>query len=458
MIQFKRNGLYDSKPDLDSSSNSVMESKSRDSFSSMPIIAVGSAGVVLLDQLLLDQKLSDTSPVILVDTDVQTLSASIWSRRFLLGRDTLRGLGARGDVDLARDLLNREGSELFSQLENVDRVLLVAGFGGGTGSGAALEIAKKLSDKGVSVNLIAITPFLHEGVRRRKVAEETLRQIRSYVDAAFIFSAERMFSLIHAEADSRMVFQEFSRLIGQLISALDLFTTHPAPSDLQWEDFQNLVSNHRALVSEMENCWIGSALKPHQQDYQELIQDVLDSPLFADGTAWRAADRLLACVECGNDFSIAEYQDLIDALHQSLPVELELRIENCVRRGFDGLLRLTLIAGRSGEALVVTDSLHSPNLKEIEPIHKIEEVDANKKTYLVEEPSLFEMESEAQGSLPEKVMDRKSKKERYFGQQTELPLQQKIFRGRFEKADPTLLDGQDLDQPTFMRLGLKIKL
>jgi cell division protein FtsZ len=39
-----------------------------------------------------------------------------------------------------------------------------------------------------------------------------------------------------------------------------------------------------------------------------------------------------------------------------------------------------------------------------------------------------------------------------------LQLEQKTNRGRFEKTTPTVIDGQDLDIPTFVRLGIKLKL
>jgi hypothetical protein len=52
----------------------------------------------------------------------------------------------------------------------------------------------------------------------------------------------------------------------------------------------------------------------------------------------------------------------------------------------------------------------------------------------------------------------KGTEQRYFVQQEELPLDKKIYRGRFEKSAPTIFNGEDLDQPTFMRQNVKIRL
>ena len=32
-----------------------------------------------------------------------------------------------------------------------------------------------------------------------------------------------------------------------------------------------------------------------------------------------------------------------------------------------------------------------------------------------------------------------------------------VTRGRFEKSEPTIVDGQDLDVPTFLRRNVKVK-
>jgi cell division protein FtsZ len=59
---------------------------------------------------------------------------------------------------------------------------------------------------------------------------------------------------------------------------------------------------------------------------------------------------------------------------------------------------------------------------------------------------------------PRPSRKKKPTPQRYFVRQEELQLEQKTNRGRFEKTTPTVIDGQDLDIPTFVRLGIKLKL
>ena len=68
-------------------------------------------------------------------------------------------------------------------------------------------------------------------------------------------------------------------------------------------------------------------------------------------------------------------------------------------------------------------------------------------------------EAEGEGGKPAKSSGKRGKggKKTEAGQtQEELPLDQ-AMRGRFKDLDPTMVDGQDLDIPTFIRMRSRLK-
>jgi len=68
-------------------------------------------------------------------------------------------------------------------------------------------------------------------------------------------------------------------------------------------------------------------------------------------------------------------------------------------------------------------------------------------------------EAEGEGDKPAKPSGKRGKggKKTDAGQtQEELPLDQ-AMRGRFKGLDPTMVDGQDLDVPTFIRMRIRLK-
>ena len=49
------------------------------------------------------------------------------------------------------------------------------------------------------------------------------------------------------------------------------------------------------------------------------------------------------------------------------------------------------------------------------------------------------------------------RKEKYVQAKQEVLQFESVSRGRFEKSEPTIVEGQDLDVPTFLRKNLRVK-
>ena len=50
-----------------------------------------------------------------------------------------------------------------------------------------------------------------------------------------------------------------------------------------------------------------------------------------------------------------------------------------------------------------------------------------------------------------------AKKENYVHARQEVMQFEPVTRGRFEKSEPTIVEGQDLDVPTFLRKNVRVK-
>src|SRR6188474_3670102 len=103
------------------------------------IVGLGGAGGNVLDRLLLDGM--DDTELVSINTDVQALTASVVTERVQLGRTTTRGLGAGGDPEVGYAAAEEGIDEIKSAMEGASLVFLLAGLGGGTGSGSAPLIA-----------------------------------------------------------------------------------------------------------------------------------------------------------------------------------------------------------------------------------------------------------------------------------------------------------------------------
>ena len=99
------------------------------------IVGLGGAGSNVIDRATLDGL--DKSSLVAMNTDIQSLNASVAGRKIQLGKTVSRGLGAGGDPELGFQALDEAREQARELLSGVAVVFICVGLGGGTGSGCA---------------------------------------------------------------------------------------------------------------------------------------------------------------------------------------------------------------------------------------------------------------------------------------------------------------------------------
>ena len=125
-----------------------------------------------------------------LDTDNRSLSRCHQSKTLLLGKSIPCGLGAGGDIALARAAIESDRDYLAKLVSEVDLVFVIAGMGGGTGTEAASFVARLAKEAGALVVGVAATPFNCEGSRRCNKAAGGIRDLKQSSDVVFHFSNE----------------------------------------------------------------------------------------------------------------------------------------------------------------------------------------------------------------------------------------------------------------------------
>ena len=110
------------------------------------IFGVGSAGVTMLDSLNGDD--FSGAGFAAINTDAASLAASSAPVKIQLETKLLRGLGTGGDPERGRALAEEQFSTLKTACEGADVVFVVAGLGGGAGSGISSVLARAAKETG----------------------------------------------------------------------------------------------------------------------------------------------------------------------------------------------------------------------------------------------------------------------------------------------------------------------
>ena len=135
--------------------------------------------------------------LIVCDSDGKSLKQSPVPAKIQLGTT---GLGTEGKPEVAKNMA-LESKEKIKKIisPNTKMLFIVAGMGGGTGTGVApvvAEIAKSITDDNakskIHVGAVVTTPLSFEGARRKKVAEEGIQELKKYVDSITIMDNNRL--------------------------------------------------------------------------------------------------------------------------------------------------------------------------------------------------------------------------------------------------------------------------
>src|SRR5208282_3029327 len=104
------------------------------------IFGVGGAGVQLLDTMI-GGEFTDASFAV-IDTDGPSLAASAAPVKIQLETKLLRGLGTGGDPERGRALAEEQFATLKTACEGATVIFILAGLGGGAGSGISSVLAR----------------------------------------------------------------------------------------------------------------------------------------------------------------------------------------------------------------------------------------------------------------------------------------------------------------------------
>ena len=171
------------------------------------VIGVGGAGGNIVSSIYDDFGENGVNAEFAVlNTDVQALEVLVEKRRFKeelnhqIGQRTTSGLGAGSVPEIGEAAAKEDISLVRSLVQDRDLIMVVAGLGGGTGSGAIPIILHEAKEAGVLTICWSVIPFEHEGPKRNKIAKKALKQVDELADAYIVISNDAVEDVVFKDA------------------------------------------------------------------------------------------------------------------------------------------------------------------------------------------------------------------------------------------------------------------
>lgn len=154
------------------------------------LIGVGDGGCAALNHIA-NEKLGGIR-LIALNTSSANLPYCQAHRRVVIGS----GMGAGGNPDQGQSAARDDTDKLKSLLADAKRVVIVAGMGGGTGSGAAPVVAEIARGLKKPVSAVVSVPFIFEGTAREEIARDAIQVLKAHVAALVIVDYTALLKLI----------------------------------------------------------------------------------------------------------------------------------------------------------------------------------------------------------------------------------------------------------------------
>src|SRR4051812_46411576 len=257
------------------------------------LVGVGGAGSNAVDRLKMENL--ERLQLAVINTDHQALSSSPVQDKVLIGMGITRGLGAGGDPDLGREAAEADRDKITKVVKDCDLVFLLAGMGGGTGSGAAPVVAEIAAESGALIIAFVTMPFSFEGGRRLKQAEEGLLALRKVCDAVIPLPND---ILLQEAEEGETALDSFARAdewIGRGVKSIWSMLFRTGLINL---DFATL---RQAFHTRGGKTLFGLGAGSGENAVAEAIEGVKLCPLLATPEFARKADRLLVNIVGGTD-------------------------------------------------------------------------------------------------------------------------------------------------------------
>lgn len=206
------------------------------------VIGVGGGGGNAVNRMIqFGQDTTQSVEFWAINTDIQAIDASLAPNRLGLGADTSRGLGAGGSPDTGR-LAAEESYEQISQMVGgSDMVFVVAGMGGGTGSGAAPVVAEAAKKAGCLTVGVVTKPFTFEGMRRMKQADAAIERLKDQVDAMIVVSNDRLLDIVEEGTPLQEAFCVADDILRQGVVGISDIIIKPGLINVDFADVQAIM-------------------------------------------------------------------------------------------------------------------------------------------------------------------------------------------------------------------------
>lgn len=317
------------------------------------VIGVGGAGGNAINNMIA----SDLRGVdfIVANTDVQALDISRAANKIQIGDKLTEGLGAGANPEIGREAAMENAEAIRNALKDSHMVFITAGFGGGTGTGAAPVIADICKELGALTVAVVSKPFSFEGRKRLRQAEEGLDNIKEVADTVITIPNDRLRGLASKNATMLDMFRKADEVLLHSVKGITDLILMPGLVNLDFADVKTTMEKAGMAI-------MGIGVASGENRAVEAAERAISHPLLED-LSIAGARGVLMNITSTSDLTMEEMTEASERIYSEVGEEAEIIWGTVVDESLGDEMRVTVIATGIGP-----DTTRAPAQRR-EPVH-----------------------------------------------------------------------------------------
>ena len=305
-----------------------------DKSAKIKVIGVGGAGGNAINNMI-DSKLQGVK-FIAVNTDSQALDISKAPVKIQIGGKLTEGLGAGANPQIGRDAAVESAEAIKSSLENSHMVFITAGFGGGTGTGAAPVIAEICKDMGALAVAVVSKPFSFEGSKRTRQAEEGINALKEVADTVITIPNDRLRGLAAKNEKMIDMFRKADEVLLHSVKGITDLIMMPGLVNLDFADI-------RTTMAKAGQAIMGIGIASGENRAIEAAERAISHPLLED-ISISGAKAVLMNITCPTNLTMEEMSKASERIHEEVGEDAEIIWGAVIDDNLEDEMSVTVIA------------------------------------------------------------------------------------------------------------------
>jgi cell division protein FtsZ len=273
---------------------------------------------------------------LVANTDAQALEASRAPVKIQLGSTVTKGLGAGANPEIGRRAALEDQERIKEYLAGSDMIFLTAGMGGGTGTGGAPVIARMAREVGALTVGVVTKPFVFEGKKRMRQAEEGIEDLKHSVDTLIVIPNQRLLSIAAKTTTMLEAFHKADDVLLQAVRGISDLIITPGLINLDFADV-------RTVMGEMGLALMGASSATGENRAIEAAQRAISSPLLEE-VAIQGARGVLINITGGPDLCLHEVNEAASMIQEEAHDDANIIFGAVIDETMSDEIRITVIA------------------------------------------------------------------------------------------------------------------